>query len=166
MINGTFLSFSLITDEYERKYDLNMLLKDFRESLLSFELMHSEIPFVIEQTSFKYKILSLVGPLGTNLTFLSPLGLLRFQGFPSFLFILKLSYSKPFYTNLNYVSTSNVQEVIKFYSLSNKTFEAGFLDVFFHTSSLQSVHEENLKLPFKTLDSCIAKNQNLTVKIK
>ena len=65
---------------------------------------------VIEHNwSFKYKILSRVDPLGTNLIFLSPLGLLKFQGFLSFLSILKWSYSKPFYSTLSYASTANIQ---------------------------------------------------------
>ena len=70
--------------------------------------------------SFKYIIL---GPLGTNLVFLSPLGLLRFQDFISFLSVLQLSYSKPFYSTLNYASTANIQEVMKFHNLGNKSFE-------------------------------------------
>ena len=68
-------------------------------------------------------MLSRVGPLGTNLTFLSPLGLLRFRGFQIFLSILKLSYSKPFYSTLNYASTANIQEVRKFYNLGDKLFK-------------------------------------------
>ena len=58
--------------------------------------------------------MSRVGPLGTYPHFLSPLGLLKCQDFLSFLFILKLSYSKPFYNTLNYPSTTNIQEVRKF----------------------------------------------------
>ena len=60
----------------------------------------SEVPFAIEQRTTteisNVKILIRVRHLGINLTFLSPFGLLKFQDFPSFLFILKLSYSKPF----------------------------------------------------------------------
>ena len=65
-------------------------------------------------------------PLGKNLNFLSPLGSLKFQGFLSFLFILKLSYSKPFYYTLNYASTANIEDVMKFYNLGDKTFERDF----------------------------------------
>ena len=39
------------------------------------------------------------------------------------MFILKLSYSKPFHNTLNYASTANIEEVMKFYNLSDKTFE-------------------------------------------
>ena len=61
-----------------------------------------------------------VGPLGKTLIFLSPLGSLNF------LFILKLSYSKPFHNTLNYASTANIEEVMKFYNLGHKTFETDF----------------------------------------
>ena len=64
--------------------------------------------------------------LGRNLNFLSPLGSLKFEDFLSFLFILKLSYSKPFHNTLNYVSTANIEEVMKFYNLGDKTFETDF----------------------------------------
>ena len=67
-----------------------------------------------------------VGPLGKNLNFLSPLGSLNFYDFLSFLFILKLSYSKPFHNTLNYASTANIEEVMKFYNLGHKTFETDF----------------------------------------
>ena len=41
--------------------------------------------------------------------------------FLNFLFILKLSYSKPFHNTLNYVSTANIEKVMKFYNLGDKT---------------------------------------------
>ena len=47
-------------------------------------------------------------------------------GFLSFLFILKLSYSKPSYSTLNYASTTNIEEVMRFYNLGDKTFETDF----------------------------------------
>ena len=62
--------------EYESKYDWTfMLLKDFREILLSFELMHFRNSFcsrIENNWSFKYKILRRAGPLGTNLIFCLP----------------------------------------------------------------------------------------------
>ena len=91
-----------------------MLLKEFREPLISFELMHfrNYFSYKIKNNSMcKYKILGRVGPLRTNLTFSSPSGLLKFYNFLSFLFILKLSYSKSFHGILNYASTANIQEV-------------------------------------------------------
>ena len=44
----------------------------------------------------------------------------------SFLFILKLPYSKPFYNTLSYASTANIEEVMKFYDLGDKPFETDF----------------------------------------
>ena len=64
--------------------------------------------------------------MGKNLNFLSPLGSLKFFDLLRFLFILKLSYSKPFHNTLNYVSTANIEEVMKFYNLGDKTFETDF----------------------------------------
>ena len=55
------------------------------------------------------------------LIFLSPLRLLKFFNFLNFLFILKLSCSKPFHNTLNYVSTANIEKVMKFYNLGDKT---------------------------------------------
>ena len=40
--------------------------------------------------------------------------------------MLKLSYSKPFHNTLNYASTANIEEVMKFYNLGHKTFETDF----------------------------------------
>ena len=100
----------------------SVLLKGFRQPLFFFELMHFRNFFCykIENIwNFKYKIFSRVSPFGTNLICLSPLGLLRFQCLLSFISILKFSYSKPFYSTLNYASTANIQEVMKFYSLGN-----------------------------------------------
>ena len=65
-------------------------------------------------------------PWRKTLNFLSPLGSLKFQDFLSFLFTLKLSYSKCFHNNWNYASTANIEEVMKFYNLGDKTFEADF----------------------------------------
>ena len=69
--------------------------------------------------------------MGKTLTFLSPLGSLKFSDFLSFLFILKLSYSKPFHNTLNYASTANIEEVMKFHSLHDKTFETDFSYTYF-----------------------------------
>ena len=79
--------------------------------------------------SFKNKILSRAGPLGTNLISSSPLGTAEFQDFLSFRSILKLSYSKPFYSPLHYASTANIQELRKFYSLGNKSLEQSLKSV-------------------------------------
>ena len=34
-----------------------------------------------------------------------------------------LSYSKPFHNTLNYASTANIEEVMQFYNLGDKTLE-------------------------------------------
>ena len=57
---------------------------------------------------------------------MSPLGSLKFQDFLSFLFILKLSYSKSFHNTLNYASTAKIEKVTKFSNLGHKTFETDF----------------------------------------
>ena len=88
--------------------------------------LHNIFIFGMAYWSFKYKVLSRVSPLQTNLIFLSPFGLLKFQNFLYFLFILKLSYLKAFRNNLNYVSTANIQKVMKFYNLGDKSFETDF----------------------------------------
>ena len=75
---------------------------------------------------FKSNILGHVCPLGKTLIFLSPLGSLKFWDFLSFLFISKLSCSKPFHNTLNCASTANIEEVMKFYNLGDKTFETDF----------------------------------------
>ena len=42
------------------------------------------------------------------------------------MFILELSYSKPFHNTFNYASTANVKEVMKLYNLGDNTFETDF----------------------------------------
>ena len=54
-----------------------MLLKDFREPLLSFELIYFRNPLE-NSCGFRYKTLGHVGPLGKDLNFLSALGSLKF----------------------------------------------------------------------------------------
>ena len=95
----------------------------------SFELIYFRNSFccrIKNSWSFKYKILGHVSPVGENLTFLFPLELLKFYDFLSHLFILKLSFSKPFYSTWSYASTANIQEVMKFYNQGDKTFETDF----------------------------------------
>ena len=67
-----------------------------------------------------------MGPSGKNLICLSFLGSLKFQDFQNFLFILTFPYSKPFRNNLDYASIANIEEVMKFYNLGDKTFEIDF----------------------------------------
>ena len=70
--------------------------------------------------SFEYKILGHVGPSYREKPLLE---LLKFHDFLNFLSILRLSYSKFFYSTLNYDSTANIQEVMKFYNLGDQRFE-------------------------------------------
>ena len=44
----------------------------------------------------------------------------------TFLFILKLSFSKPFQNILNYASAANIEEVMAFYNLGDKTLKTDF----------------------------------------
>ena len=117
-------------NEYGWIYDWTLMhLKDFKEPLLFFQLIYFRNSFCYRKENswgFRYKILGHVGPLGKNLNFLSPLGSLKFEDFLSFLFMLKLSYSKPFHKTLKYASTANIEEVMQFYNLGDKTFEADF----------------------------------------
>ena len=40
--------------------------------------------------------------------------------------MLKLSHSKPFHNTSNYASAANIEEVMKFYNLGDKTFKTDF----------------------------------------
>ena len=74
----------------------------------------------------RYKIFGHVDPLGKKVNFFVSLGIAEIQGFLSIQFILKLSYSKSFHNTLNYAYTVNIEEVVKFYNLGDKTFETDF----------------------------------------
>ena len=53
------------------------------------------------------------------------------------LFILKLSYSKPFYITLNNASILNIEEVIEFYNSGNESLKKGF-SLILYTISIPS----------------------------
>ena len=73
---------------------------------------------------FISEILRMVSLLGEKFIFSTPLGLPEFYEFVNFLFIFILCPStKAFQNILNYASTSNNREVMKFYNLDNKSFE-------------------------------------------
>ena len=86
-IKGTF--FVIFThqrmNEYEWIYDWTLiLLKDFREPLLSFELIYFRNSFcyrIENSRGFRYKILDHVGPLGKNFNFFVSLGITEILGF-------------------------------------------------------------------------------------
>ena len=71
--------------EYEWMYDWTLMnLKDFREPLLSFELIYFRNSFCyrIENSwGFRCKRLGYVGLLGKNLNFFVSLGIAEFLGF-------------------------------------------------------------------------------------
>ena len=71
--------------------------------------------------------MSHVGPLGKkNLNFFVSIGITGIHDFLNIQFILKLPNSKPFHNTLNCASTANIEEVMKFYNLGDKTFETDF----------------------------------------
>ena len=80
-------------------------------------------------------ILRMVSLLGEKFIFFNslaraPLGQRKFQQFPNFLCIFMLSFSLTFQNNLNYASTLNIREAIKFSNLGNKSFETDFNEMF------------------------------------
>ena len=86
-----------------------------------------------------------VGPLGEKLNFFVFLGTAEILGFSELsVHTFKLSYSKPFHNTLNYASTANIEEAMKFYNLGDKTFETDFstcvkkMEVFENTSSIET----------------------------
>ena len=54
--------------------------------------------------------------------------------------MLKLSYSKPFHNTLNHAPTANIEEVMKFSNLGDKTFETDFSK---HFGCLTSYRNKN-----------------------
>ena len=64
-----------------------MILKDFREPLLSFQLIYFRNSFcyrIENSLGFRYKILDHVGPLVKNLNFFVSLGIAEILGFSEF----------------------------------------------------------------------------------
>ena len=68
----------------------------------------------------------MVSLLGEKFIFSTSLRLPGYYEFLNFLFILMLSFSKTFQNILNYASTSNIQEIMRFYNLGDKSFETDF----------------------------------------
>ena len=61
-----------------------------------------------------------------GLIFFVFLGIAEIARISELLFIIKLSCSKPFHNTSNYVSTANIEEVMKFYNQGDKTLETDF----------------------------------------
>ena len=67
-----------------------------------------------------------VGQLGKNLKFFVSLGIAEILGFSELSVYAEKVQLKPFHNTLNYASTANIEEVMKFYNLGDKTFETDF----------------------------------------
>ena len=70
-----------------------------------------------------------VGPLGKNLNFLVSLGIAEILGFSELSVYTEVVLLKTFPQHLNYVSTVNIEEVMKVYNLGDKTFETDFISL-------------------------------------
>ena len=66
------------------------------------------------------------------------------------------SKPKPFHNTLNYASTANIEEVMKFYNLSHKTFETDFNfkwhSVICLVSDLAKITDCNMNFDFDDLE--------------
>ena len=103
-----------------------MLLKDFREPLLSFELIYFRNSFCYKTENscgFRYKILGHVGSLGKILNILSPLGSLKFWDFTVYTEVIPV---KNFLQHFELCLYCKIEEVMKFYNVGDKTFETDF----------------------------------------
>ena len=133
-IIGTFLWFSLIREWMNLNeyiiYDWTlMLLKDFREPLLSFELIYFRISFccrIDNSWGFRYKILGHVGPLGKNFHFFVSLGIAEILGSPGLSVYTEIVLLKTFPQHFELCLCCKYRRSYKFYNLGDKTFETGF----------------------------------------
>ena len=66
-----------------------------------------------------------VGPLGENLNFFVPLGIAEILGFSELSIYTEVVLFKTFPQH-HHVSITNIEEVMKFYNLGDKTFETDF----------------------------------------
>ena len=106
-----------------------MLLKDFREPLLSFELIYFRNFFcyrIEDRRGFRYKSLGHVGPLGKNLNFLVSLGITEILEFPELFVYTKVVLLKTYSRHFELCLCCKYEEVMKFYNLGDKTFETDF----------------------------------------
>ena len=68
-----------------------------------------------------------VGPLGEKPSFFFSLGIAEFLGFSELSVYTEIVLLKTFPLHtLNYASTANIEEVMKFYNPGHKTFETDF----------------------------------------
>ena len=68
----------------------------------------------------------MVGLLGEKFTFFNSLGTTKISRSLRFSVYINVVLLINFQHNLNYASTSNIREVIKFYNLGDETFETDF----------------------------------------
>ena len=68
----------------------------------------------------------MVGPLGEKFTFLNSLGTTKISRSLRLSVYINVVLLIKFQNNLNYSSTSNIREVMRFYNLGHKTFETDF----------------------------------------
>ena len=68
----------------------------------------------------------MVGLLGEKLTFFNSLGTTKISRNVRLSVYINVVLLITFQNNLNYASTSNIREVIKFYNLGDNTFETDF----------------------------------------
>ena len=68
-----------------------------------------------------------VGSFGKNLNFLVSLGIAENLGFSELSVYTEIVLLKTFHNTLNYASTANIEEVMKFYNSDDKTFEIDFI---------------------------------------
>ena len=100
---------------------------------------------------FIFETLRVAGLLGEKFTFFKSIGTTKISR------CLKLSayINVVLLINLNYASTSNIREVIKFYNLGNKTFETDFNNMSHKKISSQKFPAESHCLRFNDLASLI-----------
>ena len=116
---------------YEWIYDWTlMLLKDVRERLVFFELIHLRNSFCyrIENSwGFRYKTFGSRRSLGEKPYLFVFLGITEISGFSELsVYNTEVLLLKTFLNNLDYAAIANIEEVMKFYNLGDKTLETDF----------------------------------------
>ena len=107
-----------------------MLLKDVRERLVFFELIHLRNSFCyrIENSwGFRYKNFGSRRSLGEKPYLFVFLGITEISGFSELsVYNTEVLLLKTFLNNLDYAAIANIEEVMKFYNLGDKTLETDF----------------------------------------
>ena len=106
-----------------------MLLKDFRERLVFFELIYlrNSFRYIIENSwGCRYKNFGSLMSLGEKPCLFVFLGITEISGFSELSVYTEVPYSKLFHNTLDYASIANIEEIMNFYDLGDKTFETDF----------------------------------------